>query len=292
MLILGIQINKKKEQKVIYNAIISLILIIANIDPFGYLEAIDAKYLGSTDIIKLESEHKKVYVLGVGEKESIGNLYFVALGLLNFNYLENIKLVNNFIRESSPQNVVVELCDERFNEHYDYVMKHPKFEAIMEKFYNILDNEEKVNKLGQSSDLIELKEMEYLIGIDVCSYRIPQWRSILGDRNWSITQKRLRAKLRLTDILTQEQDLESMHIIDPARIRESQNKVDEIKQELDTSDEDEEEFDFFKVQEEAAKEDWKTDDQIYQEIIIDEINAVILKNVCKSEGPVVNVIMK
>ena len=46
-----------------------------------------------------------------------------------------------------------------------------------------------------------------------------------------------------------------MHIIDPVRIRESQNEVDEIKQELDTSDEDEEEFDFFKVQEEAAKED-------------------------------------
>lgn len=46
-------------------------------------------------------------------------------------------------------------------------MKHPKFNAIMDKFYGILEDHEKIKKLGEKSDLIELKEMEYLIGIDI-----------------------------------------------------------------------------------------------------------------------------
>jgi hypothetical protein len=53
-------------------------------------------------------------------------------------------------------------------------MKHPRFDAIMDKFYGVLDDEEKFRKLGEKSDLIELKEMEYLIGIDICSFRIPR----------------------------------------------------------------------------------------------------------------------
>jgi len=192
--------------------------------------------------------------------------------------------VNNFIRESQPNNVVVELCDERFNNHYNAVMKHPKYEAIIEKFYKILDDEEKVKKLGQKSDLIELKEMEYLLGVDICSFRIPRCRSILGDRNWSITQKRLRAKLRLSDLLTEEEDFGISHLLAPQNKEETKEEADQIQKLLDQTnieDDEEEEFDFQKAQEIAIKEDHKTDEQIYEEVIIDEVNGVLLKNINK-----------
>lgn len=205
--------------------------------------------------------------------------------------LENLRLVNSFIRELNPRNVIVELCNERFNERYNHIMKHPSFEAIMLKFYNVLQNEDKVKRLGQKSNLIELKEMEYLIGIDLCTFHVPQCKSVLGDRDWSITQKRLRAKMRLSDILTQEEDVVQKHILNPILGDNSKEEVDDIKLALEQT-EDEEEFDFAKANQDSTKDDMKTDDQIYQEIIIDEINNVLLKNIAKAEGNIVSVIMK
>ncbi|CAI2365335.1 unnamed protein product [Moneuplotes crassus] len=245
-------------------------------DPFEHLEDVDSKYLSSTEIKKLENDTQKVYILGIDEKESI----------------ENIRLVNNFIRDLSPRNVVVELCDERFNERYNDIMKHPKFEAIMQKFYNVLNNDEKVKKLGEKSDMIELQEMEYLVAIDLCSYHVPQCRSLLGDRNRSITEKRIRAKLRLSDILTQEEGIGALHVLSPSNEKDSAEEVDDIKKALAQTEEDEEEFDFDAAKEEDIKNDFKTDEQIYQEVIIDEINQVMLKNIAKADGNIIAVIMK
>jgi hypothetical protein len=191
-----------------------------------------------------------------------------------------------------PQTVVVELWDERYNDHYDRIMKHPRFDAIMDKFYGVLDDEEKFRKLGEKSDLIELKEMEYLIGIDICSFRIPRWRSILGDRSWSVTQKRLRAKMRLSDLLDLDQEAQKQNAILTKKAKEEVNdELDKIKQALSTTDDDEE-FDFYKLKQSEIEDDRKSDDQCYQEVVIDEVNTVILKNIQKWEGSVVNVLMK
>lgn len=171
-------------------------------------------------------------------------------------------------------------------------MKHPKFDALMEKFYKVLKEPEKVHKLSQKSDLIELKEMEYLIGIDICSFRIPQCRSILGDRNISITSKRLKAKMRLSDIVDLDQHVignnQNSHIAssiqNPTEIGdkpEDQSETEQIKQLLTSTESEDETFDFEKVKREELKSDLKSHDQIYQEVVIDEINTEMLKNIAK-----------
>jgi hypothetical protein len=198
-----------------------------------------------------------VYVIGVGTKEN----------------LENIRLVKNFVTESKPENLVVELWDERFNSRYNDVMKHPKYEPIMEKFYKIIEDEERVKKLSDRSDLIELFEMEYLIGIDIWSFRLPKCRSVLGDRKFSITQKRMKAKERLSDLLGNE--MQNVFF----KKQGSKDEIDNIKLVLEQSEDDEEEdnFNFSKVKSEVIQSDKKTKDQIYQEVFIDEINQELLK---------------
>lgn len=164
-------------------------------------------------------------------------------------------------------------------------MKHPKYEHIINKFYKIINNEEKILKLTEKSDLLELKEMEFLIGIDICSFRIPNCRSVLGDRDWTITQKRMKAKLRLSDLLQVDEEQYS---------KEKSTEMNDIKKILTATEEDEEEdnFDFAKVKQSSITKEKKSDDQIYQEVFIDEINAEMIKNINKCEGTIINVLLK
>jgi len=84
----------------------------------------------------------------------------------------NVKLINDFILESKPQNVVVEMCDERFNESLNEVMKHPKYEMLMERFYEAIEDNDKLVKLSKKSNLSDIRGLEYMVAIDICSFRV------------------------------------------------------------------------------------------------------------------------
>ena len=197
-------------------------------------------------------------------------------------------MIADFIKDSRPQNVVVELCDERFNAYFNDVMKHPKYEMLIGKFYQILHDEEKAKTLSEKSNLIDLKGMEYLIAIDFWSYRMLRWRSVLGDRNWTITTKRMKAKSRLSSLIeNSESDLMSMSQID-----KDKNEINQIKNYMEkTSNDEEDTFDFNKIKSDTLTTERKTHEQIYQEIFIDEINQELLKNINKCEGKIVDVLV-
>jgi hypothetical protein len=59
---------------------------------------------------------------------------------------------------------VVEVCDERFSKYYNPIMKNPKYEVLISHFHKILHDEDKVVEFSKKSDLLELKDMEYMIG--------------------------------------------------------------------------------------------------------------------------------
>lgn len=48
--------------------------------------------------------------------------------------------------------------------------------------------------------------MEYLIGIDYCSYRMP-CKTILGDRSYKLTMKRFESKKAMLDVYKEAMDL-------------------------------------------------------------------------------------
>lgn len=98
--------------------------------------------------------------------------------------------------------------------------------------------------------------------------------------------------MRLSDLLDLDQEAQRQNAILTKQAKEEANdELDKIKQALNKTD-DGEEFDFYKIKESETQEDRKTDEQIYQEVVIDEINSVILKNIQKCEGSVINVLMK
>ena len=198
-------------------------------------------------------------------------------------------MIADFIKDSKPQNVVVELCDERFNTFFNDVMKHPKYEMLIDKFYQILHNEEKAKLLSEKSNLIDIKGLEYLIAIDFWSYRMLRWRSVLGDRNWSITTKRMKAKNRLSSLI-ENSDSEAKS---ESHTKESQSEIDQINKYMSktSGEEDEDSFDFNKVRSNTFSHEKKTHEQIFQEIFIDEINEELLKNINKWEGNIVDVVM-
>ena len=60
---------------------------------------------------------------------------------------------------------MVELCDERFDSQYNKLMKHPKYELIMSHFQKILDDDDKVLDFSKKSKMIDMQNLEYLIGM-------------------------------------------------------------------------------------------------------------------------------
>ena len=48
--------------------------------------------------------------------------------------------------------------------------------------------------------------MEYLIGIDYCSYRMP-CKTIMGDRGYKISKKRYESKLQMLDVYKEALDI-------------------------------------------------------------------------------------
>jgi hypothetical protein len=48
--------------------------------------------------------------------------------------------------------------------------------------------------------------MEYLIGIDYCSYRMP-CKTVLGDRSYQLTKKRYESKVQMLDVYKEAAEL-------------------------------------------------------------------------------------
>ena len=49
--------------------------------------------------------------------------------------------------------------------------------------------------------------MEYLVGLDVCSYRMMPCKTIFGDRSIKITNKRYKSKLKMLEVYKEAVEL-------------------------------------------------------------------------------------
>ena len=69
---------------------------------------------------------------------------------------------------------------------------------------------------GKVSDLLEYKglemakssaHLEYLVGLDVCSYRMMPCKTVFGDRSIKITNKRYRSKVKMLEVYKEQLEL-------------------------------------------------------------------------------------
>jgi len=102
------------------------------------------------------------------------------------------------MRDLRPDGLVVEMCDTRYDRWLADVVKHPNYESTISSVHKILNKNPQ--KLAEFEAIeVEDSNMEYLIGIDYCSYRMP-CATVLGDRSYLLTKKRFESKIAMLDV--------------------------------------------------------------------------------------------
>ena len=101
-----------------------------------------------------------------------------------------------------PETVVLEMCQDRY-EHWFYdAISHPNYDHTLSDIHKILDSESPQRLMEYKGlDISKASaHLEYLIGMDVCSYPMMPCKTIFGDRSIKITNKRYRSKVKMLEV--------------------------------------------------------------------------------------------
>jgi len=91
---------------------------------------------------------------------------------------------------------VLELCDERYEDDIGPVLAHPNYDKTMTGVHRRLDKDKADKLLDYDKIAINEGSFEMLVGLDQCAHRMP-CKTILGERQISISDKRYQAKVQL-----------------------------------------------------------------------------------------------
>jgi len=117
---------------------------------------------------------------------------------------KNAAMIRDFLKEMGPEHLVLEMCEERYQDEMQDIIGHPNYERTMSQVHRLL-SQKKPKRLLRFEDQIAVNQgnFEFLVGLDTCSYRLT-CRTVLGDRNFSITQKRFQSKSGLLELYKEQ----------------------------------------------------------------------------------------
>ena len=100
---------------------------------------------------------------------------------------KNAAMIRDFIKEVGAENVVLELCDERYENELYEIISHPNYDRTFNQVHKVL-SQKRPQRLLKFEDQISVEggNFEFLVGLDTCSYRT-QCHTVLGDRDLSLT---------------------------------------------------------------------------------------------------------
>lgn len=52
---------------------------------------------------------------------------------------KNAAMIRDFVKELEPEEIVMEICDERFEEEITGILSHPNYDKTMKKVHLLLD---------------------------------------------------------------------------------------------------------------------------------------------------------
>ena len=168
--------------------------------------------------------------------------------------------------------------------------------------------------------------MEYLVAIDICSYRIP-CKTILGDRSYKITKKRYEGKKQMLDVQKEAlesrksqpsklestiskgtastifdldasaQGSESTSVRGPSlglesSVEQLKKAIKKVKEEKKGVDDPQNAKLLQQLDDLASKESQRKLSDIYSEVVIDEINDELMKKVQEADGQTVVMLMR
>ena len=94
------------------------------------------------------------------------------------------------------------MCQDRY-EHWFYdAISHPNYDRTLADVHKILEMDDPEKLLEYKGlDVSKVSShIEYLVGLDVCSYRMMPCKTIFGDRSIKITNKRYKSKVKMLDV--------------------------------------------------------------------------------------------
>ncbi len=123
----------------------------------------------------------------------------------------NTKLIRDLIKDVQPETVVLEMCQDRY-EHWFYdALTHPNYDRTLNDIHKLLEGDKPERLLDYKALDLEKASthIEYLVGLDICSYRMMPCKTIFGDRSIKITNKRYKSKVRMLDVYKEALDLKT-----------------------------------------------------------------------------------
>ena len=123
---------------------------------------------------------------------------------------KNSKLIRDLIKDVKPESVVLEMCQDRY-EHWFYdAISHPNYDRTLSEVHKILDSDSPGDLLSYKGlDVSKASaHLEYLVGLDVCSYRMMPCKTIFGDRSIKITNKRYKSKVKMLEVYKETVEME------------------------------------------------------------------------------------
>jgi hypothetical protein len=193
-----------------------------------------------------------------------------------------------------PEALVVEMCDDRHKRWLSDVISHPNYDRTIIEVHKILD--EDPLKLKSFSQIeLEDSNLEYLVGIDYCSYRMP-CKTILGDRSYLLTKKRYESKVQMLNVFKEAAtigkkdskstifDFDRQEVGLESQVKQLKEAIKKVKTEGSALPK--------VIDEVAEKEAKRTQSDIYNEVVLDEVNDQILKSVQKAKGEVIVLLLR
>jgi hypothetical protein len=123
-------------------------------------------------MIKLQNFKQKVFAIGLVD-DILTDLSDInndeaKLKKYQMEIAKNAALIRDLIRDIKPEEIVMELCDERFDEELRAILSHPNYDKTMAKVHLLLDQNdpEKVARFQEIA--LDHGNFELLVGFDTC----------------------------------------------------------------------------------------------------------------------------
>ena len=95
------------------------------------VKRIENKFIEKHDnLLKLQNFNKKVFAIGLRDDEFI-DPEIRKTDVFKRQVAANACLIRNFIKEVQAENVVLELCDERYGDEMSDVLAHPNYDRTL-----------------------------------------------------------------------------------------------------------------------------------------------------------------
>ena len=104
------------------------------------VKKMEAKFVSKhpDNMVKLQNYKKKVFAIGIVDDISVRGSKHHETQEHKLNVAKNAALIRDFIKQVGADNVVLEMCDERYEDEIADIIAHPNYDFTMSNVHKFL----------------------------------------------------------------------------------------------------------------------------------------------------------